>query len=102
MDNAEVVHIAGSRALFTFIFTVGVLWTAVSWMFVLKIVFYCDIEWLKTGSKCSPETIKYLNAEKRVEQIMGMLTFINFAILWLNISVLIYCHCGSRNCVLND
>ena len=97
-DNTEDVHIAGSRALCVFINTVSMLWVCVfSWLtYVL---------FRKTDMRISPdktETVKFRDLEKykRAKTIMRVWSFINFAILWLNMLVLIYCHSGSRNCIL--
>ena len=98
-DNTEDVHIAGSHTLCVFINTVSMLWVGVfSWL-TYMFFHYCT----RKTERISPdktETVKFRDQEKRAKTIMRVWSFINFAILWLNMLVLIYCHSGSRNCVL--
>ena len=97
---------AGSDALFELLVPVNLLWFLVfSWIPCISNRYYLDKKG-KRISRCSPsdkltEAIKYLNAKRRVKMFVRVWSFINFAILWFNISLFIYCLCD-RNCDINN
>ena len=98
-DNAGDVHIAGSRALLVYTI-VSTVWIGVFFWISFLVT---DCYFNNKRKRISPnrtETIKYMNVKKRAKTIARIWSFMNFVILWLNISLLIYCHSGSRNCVL--
>ena len=100
-NTTQDSHIAGSHALFVFILTISLLW-----VIVLSFLTFCLTTSIirKKRRRIDPyktETVKYRNLKKRDKTFRRVWSFINFAILWLDLVVIIYCNSGSRNCVLH-
>ena len=102
VDIPEPVHIAGSHALCVFISFVTALWSfLLSW--VTYSAYWCFFRHRSRRDTISPYKVfsdVYRNEIKLAKTLRCTWSSINFAILWSNLSSLIYCHSGSENCIL--
>lgn len=96
-SNFEELQIAGSHALCVFITVIGIFWIAVWWWAFLIILgrFRSKLKGIDQA-----QMVKYREEKKKVKTLHNVWSFINFAILWLNISAIIYCYITPEDCVL--